>query len=99
MLFTSGQDPALPRPCGAANPEETNLDQVGMTMREWYAGMALPGIIAAYTGDHAIPSSNEAARWAFEYADAMLAESRRLHDEQVMAINARRAQHPEENDE
>lgn len=47
----------------------------GMTMREWYAGMALQGILAACTGETNLIKSPTAARWAFDYADAMLAEA------------------------
>lgn len=44
----------------------------GMTMREWYAGMALQGLLAAFSGDHSLPEDERAARMAFGYADAML---------------------------
>lgn len=49
----------------------------GMTLRQWYAGQALPWAIEAamkqWTRDSAAPAST-AARWAFEVADAMIAE-------------------------
>ena len=43
----------------------------GMSLRDWFAGMALQGLLAnpvhATHRDHIIP-------WAFEEADAMIAE-------------------------
>ncbi len=60
----------------------------GVTVREWYAAQALPGIIIGQvnTGigmqEHAegygrLPDPNFVAKMAFAYADAMLAESKR----------------------
>jgi hypothetical protein len=48
----------------------------GMHMRQWFAGQALAGYLAAFAGDDIpLPAPEDAARAAFEYADAMLAES------------------------
>ncbi len=46
----------------------------GMSLRDWFAGQALAGICASepQTGD--APTAKDAAIWALEYADAMLAE-------------------------
>lgn len=48
---------------------------VGLTKREWYAGMALQGLLArnnvTYTTDDGV------AMTAFRFADAMLAESQK----------------------
>ena len=45
----------------------------GMSLRQWYAGMALQGMIASrMTGD-----KNNIAEWAFEWADAMIAEGKK----------------------
>ena len=41
--------PAFPRPAGPYVDGEglANQDELGMSLREWYAGMALQGIIAS----------------------------------------------------
>lgn len=50
---------------------------VGMTMREWYAGQALIGLLA-FDDDGANQFTPAiAAREAFRMADAMLAEARK----------------------
>ena len=48
----------------------------GMTMREWYAGQALVGILAMHADPAAVmPEETRTASNAFAYADAMLAEA------------------------
>ena len=44
-------------------------DEPGMTLRQWYAGQALPGLLDR---DWPVPIST--ARRAVEYADALIAE-------------------------
>jgi hypothetical protein len=44
-----------------------------MTLRDWFAGQALAGILASHTGETALPEDKRAARDAIEYIDAMLA--------------------------
>ena len=44
----------------------------GMTLRQWYAGMALQGFMAAYTKPKANLNPELVARDAFIFADAML---------------------------
>ena len=56
-------------------PEAWGSDEAGMTMRQYYAGQALPGIMASrYFAEHAPKglAENVAAK-AFEIADAMIA--------------------------
>lgn len=47
----------------------------GMSLRDWFAGQALAGIIASYANPGAVemPESEFAARKAYAYAAAMLA--------------------------
>ena len=55
---------------GPAFPHEF-ASEPGMSLRDWFAGQALAGIVS----DHKIgASAPDGARWAYEYADAMLAE-------------------------
>jgi hypothetical protein len=49
-----------------------------MTLRDWYAGHALAGIIAAHTGEAALPASKITAKQALEYADALLLARQQL---------------------
>lgn len=44
----------------------------GMTVRDYFAGQALSGMCAGAPGSHLVPPN--AAKLAYEYADAMLAE-------------------------
>lgn len=45
------------------------------TLRDYFAAMALQGVLAAYGGrDLTLPAPAVAARMACEYGDAMLAE-------------------------
>jgi hypothetical protein len=46
-----------------------------MTLRDWYAGMALQGLIAGFGGRTGnAPAASELAEWANDVADAMMAE-------------------------
>lgn len=59
---------------GAAFPAHWNgmqPPQVGMSLRDWFAGMALHASINAM---EVKPPAQWAALYAYEYADAMLAE-------------------------
>lgn len=64
--------PAFPR---ASTGEVIDFDpgEYGMTLRDWFAGQALPGLIAldSDAGINGIVSD------AYEYADAMLEEGRK----------------------
>jgi len=45
----------------------------GMTLRQWYAGMAMQGYLAS--GDkQAFNTAEVTAEWAFDQADAMLSQ-------------------------
>lgn len=52
--------------------------QRGMTLRDWFAGQALAGILAAQADPNCnnLLPSDEAAREAYNYADEMLRERR-----------------------
>lgn len=63
--------PAFPR---TANDDDRNADiysEVGMSLRDWFAGQALAGDIAGITNT---ADPKRMASVAYEMADAMLAE-------------------------
>lgn len=52
----------------------------GMTLRDWFAGQALAGLLANATlGSE---PAGEIARWSYETADAMLAERAKRQEAQ-----------------
>lgn len=57
----------------------------GMSLREWFAGQALVGLIASYGPTSATFAPEADANMAFEYADAMLARARKERDEYEQA--------------
>ena len=70
---------------GQAFPTACEVGHVdGMTLRQWYAGMALQGWVAALTSDEVDSYDNEPVAFAehqravakacFGYADALIAE-------------------------
>jgi hypothetical protein len=62
----------MDRPAFPSTHPESKLHNEGMSLREWYAGLALEGIIAATEGHSHNPAS--VAERAFELADAMMLE-------------------------
>lgn len=60
--------PAFPRPV-----TEWNAGQPGMTLRDWFAGQALAGIMAGWPANERI-SEARAAEISYHAADAMIAE-------------------------
>lgn len=68
--------PAFPRAMGEVNhgqgEGEYNGAQKGMTLRQWYAGMALQGMLAYGSG---VCGNDAVVKAAFDYADAMLSAS------------------------
>jgi len=52
-----------------------DLPQDSMTLRDWFAGMALQGILASYAGSaYPKPNFDRSTIEAFKYADAMIAQ-------------------------
>jgi hypothetical protein len=56
-----------------AFPPNLSSPESGMTLREWYAGMAMQGLIARGDHDiHKVKGVGSLAKHAFEFADAMI---------------------------
>lgn len=63
---------------GPAFPTEPNTQDGfyahhGMSLRDWFAGQALAGLIAQSGGTALAGDPIAAARWSYQMADAMLA--------------------------
>lgn len=67
---------SLKRGDGEGKPIELAINEIhaqpGMTLRQWYAGQALAGIMANPHIDPQIVGQTIAAYWAFQHADAMI---------------------------
>lgn len=64
---------------GAAFPLAYHAE--GMSLRDWFAGQALAGIIATASAKEVnLPTDEEASQWSYAYADAMLAERQKQLD-------------------
>jgi hypothetical protein len=70
--------PAFPRPVSHSDEGGTHFGFTGMTLRDYFAGQALAGFIAASTGRDV--HSQPAARMCYQMADAMLAARERKED-------------------
>lgn len=77
--------PAFPRPSSTVtvweegHPTlETEDGHQGMSLREWYAGQALPGVLVARRDEITTPESIAAE--CFALADALLAASQRVSE-------------------
>lgn len=66
---------AFPRPRSGELGHGCAFEQDGLTKREWFAGMALQGILFADWKDRA--SEQDLGKWAFEIADNMIKESKK----------------------
>ena len=67
---------AFPASPQYAVPHEATIVSLrpGMTLRQWYAGMALTGIMGNSNAAFDQPWQAHAAKDAFQLADAMIAE-------------------------
>lgn len=79
--MTARNEAAFPRPYSEQQPGdrmEFMYAQDGMTMREWYAGMAMQGLLQAEHehNEQGVAGFVEIAEAAFMIADAMLARAK-----------------------
>ncbi|MEE9598027.1 MAG: hypothetical protein V3V96_14735 [Acidiferrobacterales bacterium] len=76
--------PAFPRPgfYGDEGPSEyDNEPDLGMSLRDWFAGRAMQGCLAQLPADTPIGTMLLVPTYAYMIADAMLAERERRCDE------------------
>jgi hypothetical protein len=86
MTDTKDGGPAFPREA-YVNPNGTTIrtGSDGMSLRDWFAGQALTGILGPNydwftSGDRTGSRAHEAAYFAYSLADAMLAARGARHD-------------------
>ncbi|MFA6241960.1 MAG: hypothetical protein WC655_13580 [Candidatus Hydrogenedentales bacterium] len=66
--------PAFPRPASHSEEGGVHYGYVGMTLRDWFAGQALAGVLASYSNEQWVNDAETSAKEAYRRADAMLAE-------------------------
>ena len=59
----------MKNPPAFPNDVKTISERAGMTLRDYFAAQALQGMLAMPNGDG---EKDDYARWAYQYADAML---------------------------
>lgn len=75
MAKTDDGGPAFPRTKYSHFNEQPIGCSEGMSLRDYFAGQALAGHLASFSGENVgCPPAERSAQWAYEYADAMLAE-------------------------
>lgn len=47
--------------------------QDGMSLRDWFAGLAMSGMLGGVPGSHLIPTADKLGKEAYEVADALIA--------------------------
>ena len=75
IAFAPNIDGGAAFPC-VRNGKETTIPTNGMSLRDWFAGQALIGIMSNYTTAKFGATDADVARAAYDYADAMLASRR-----------------------
>lgn len=79
--------PAFPRKgAGINNPFH---DEPGMTMRQWYAGMALQGMVRNFETDPVftqVAKIKSVATDAFAFADAMIREDEAMKEDHIVYL-------------
>ena len=73
MSNQSDGGPAFPRSSGPAQEGVNTQAHPGMTLRDWFAGQALAGIMSS---DGRPDGDQNKADWAYDIADAMIEAGR-----------------------
>jgi hypothetical protein len=80
MTTKNDGGPAFPlnmEPCRAQHYDAQGYQVHGMSLRQWYAGQAMSGLVAARLSNGGEVWWKDITAEAFEIADAMIAESER----------------------
>lgn len=77
--MTPPNDPAFPVVCQDFSGHR--VCGAGLTKREWFAGMALQGVIASFSNNFNVADPQDTAKTVLKFADALLAELSRGNDE------------------
>lgn len=56
---------------GGMNPP-TKVHNAGMSLRDWFAGQAVQGLVSQSIGSALTSDLTQGARWAYNMADALL---------------------------
>lgn len=56
-----------------AYPRDYNVQNDGLTKREYFTAMALQGLLASYSPT-SFPDAKDVAEWTIKYADALINE-------------------------
>jgi len=73
MLTDAERDARVPSPPQMAFPVPADASEGGMTLRDWFAGQAIIGLLANGSSAKYLRSSAEARR-AYQVADSLMAE-------------------------
>ena len=74
MSATKDGGPAFPLTASTGDPRDGVYCCNGMTLRDWFAGMALQSYLAGRNNDNRSTVAESVARTCYGYADAMLYE-------------------------
>lgn len=70
--MSRANDMAFPVPSGVGTPNDS--EQLGLTIREHFAALAMQGLLASESLDYHASSSESLAKHAVAKADALIAE-------------------------
>lgn len=69
MIVPTGEEPAFP--FWTQGPTTAPETYYGITMRDWFASMAVKSLIARYYDQEDV-TQKDIAKWAYDFADVML---------------------------
>lgn len=71
MNIPTGQEPAFP--FWTQGPTTGPETYYGMTLRDWFASVAAKALLVCYYDQEDV-SGRDIAKWAYEFADEMIAQ-------------------------
>lgn len=73
LTASSGSSPIYPQPASSSDAQWAGAQIGGMTLREYFAGQALAGIMASDTWND-VPSDKDVAQYCVNVSDALCAK-------------------------